>query len=175
MTADEIIAYLDLSPLPIEGGFFRVSYLSDECIPASALPRRYQGDRRAGNAIFFLETAEQFSAMHTLATDENYYFHYGDAIEMLLLHPDGRGELKYLGCDFAQGEMPQICVPYGVCHGSRPRAGGAFGFSLVGTSMAPGYAENDVMFPERKALHSAYPEWGRYIDALTRSHAVNTA
>lgn len=173
LTAKEIIEYLELAPLPVEGGYFSVNYVSNEVLPASSLPARYQSERATGNAIYFLETAEQFSAMHTLITDENYYYHYGDALEMLLLHPDGRGEIKILGCDLANGHRPQISVPRGTCHGSRPLPGGESGYSFLSTSMAPGYSDNDVRFFEREALLKSHARFAPLITALTRTQPIN--
>lgn len=173
MTVDEIIAHLELSPLPVEGGYFRVNYLSKDVLPASSLPVRYSSEHNAGNAIYFLETAEQFSQMHTLITDENYYYHYGDPLEMLLLYPDGSGEVKTLGCDLTSGERPQIGVPRDTCHGSRPMPDGDFGYTLLSTSMAPGYSDGDVSFARREDLLRSHQEFASYISALTRDEAIN--
>ncbi|MDH3711619.1 MAG: cupin domain-containing protein, partial [Cyclobacteriaceae bacterium] len=77
MTAEEIIVALQLQPLPREGGYFAVSYTADEKLQLTELPSRYQDPRDMSGAIFYLETAAQFSAMHRLPTDELYYYHYG--------------------------------------------------------------------------------------------------
>ncbi|MFT7457950.1 MAG: putative cupin superfamily sugar epimerase [Planctomycetota bacterium] len=168
LSAEEIIKHLGLQPLPIEGGYFAVSYTSDEQIQANALPDRYANARNIGGAIYFMETSEQFSAMHQLPTDELYYYHYGDPMEMLFLYPDGKGETRLLGADLAAGQRPQILAPRHSYHGSRPLTGGEFGFSLGSTSMAPGYDQSDSVFPPREELVRAYPEFASLITALTR-------
>lgn len=168
LTAEEIISHLGLEPLPIEGGYFKVTYTSDEKIPAAALPGRYTNARNIGGAIYFMETLEQFSAMHTLPGDELYYYHLGDAMEMLFLYADGSGEIRILGPDLLAGQQPQILAPRHCCHGSRPLAGGKHGFSLGSTSMAPGFDETDPVFPARDELVSAYPEFQSLIESLTR-------
>ena len=173
MTAEEIIEHLGLSPMPLEGGYFKINYLSSEVLPAGSLPDRYSSNRQFGNAIYFLETTEQFSAMHTLITDEIYYHHIGDPLEMLLLYPDGRGEIKLLGNDLAGGHRPQICVPRGTCHGSRPMPEGEWGYSLVSASMAPGWSEDDLTFATRTELLKSHPEFKSYIAELTRSEPIN--
>ena len=61
MTADRLIAMLDLEPHP-EGGFFRETYHASETIAAAALPRRFGGARAFSTAIYYLLKAEQFSA-----------------------------------------------------------------------------------------------------------------
>ena len=165
---DEIIRYLKLQPLPIEGGYFRVTYTSDERVEADALPQRYHSSRSLGGTIYFLETPEQFSAMHMLPTDEIYYHHLGDPLEMLILYPDGSGETRMLGPDITAGQQPQVLAPRQCWHGSRPMPKGTHGFSLVSTSMAPGFDETDPVFPSRDELTEKYPEFHSLIKSLTR-------
>lgn len=173
MTAAEIIKALDLHPLPQEGGYFAVSFTADERLEASQLPARYQNPRDMGGAIYYLETTEQFSAMHRLPTDELYYYHYGDPLEILLLHADGSGERKILGMQLDQGQRPQILAPRNSWQGSRPLPQGAFGFSLVSTSMAPGFHPSDPEFAHRENLIQGYPSFAGLIKDLTREHPIN--
>ena len=42
--------------------------------------------------------------MHRLRDDELYHFYMGDALELLLLYPDGTFEVKYLGTDLQKGQ-----------------------------------------------------------------------
>jgi uncharacterized protein len=106
--------------------------------------------------------------MHRLASDELYYYHLGDPMEMLFLYPDGSGETKTLGPDLAAGQQLQIMAPRQCWHGSRPLPGQAQGFSLVSTSMAPAYNEADVIFARRDELIKDYPDFDSLIIALTR-------
>ena len=173
LNAEQVIQELGLEPLPIEGGYFAVSYTSGDLIPAQGLPERYNNDRNLAGAIYFMETEIQFSAMHSLPTDELYYYHYGDPMEMLFLYPDGSGEIKILGPDLQNGQRPQILAPRGCYHGSRPLPGGEYEFSLGSTSMAPGYHESDPVFPPRDDLTKQYPEFSQLITALTRLEPHN--
>ena len=111
LNVDEIIKLLQLQPLPVEGGYFGVTYTSNERIEASALPERYTTAHSMAGAIYYLETAEQFSALHKLPSDELYYYHLGDPMEMLFLHPDGSGESRILGPDLQTGQQLQILAP----------------------------------------------------------------
>ena len=167
-TAEEIIKLLGLQPLPVEGGYFSVTYTSDDRIEADALPERYTKARSMAGAIYFLETAEQFSAMHKLPGDELYYYHLGDPMEMLFLHPDGSGERRVLGPDLQAGQDLQLLAPRHSWHGSRPLPAQEYGFSLGSTSMAPGYDESDPVFANRDELIKAYLAFSSLIEALTR-------
>ena len=81
ITADQLIALLDLKPHP-EGGYYIETYRSSETISEEALPRRYKGRRCFGTAIYYLLTAQTFSAMHRVQSDEIFHF-YSQNIEYL--------------------------------------------------------------------------------------------
>lgn len=173
LTAEEIIERLGMKPLPIEGGYYAVNYRSEDTLTANALPARYNDDRIMGGAIYFLETPEQFSALHRLPTDEIYYHHYGDPLEMLFLYPDGTGETRVLGPNLFAGHHPQIVAPHGCIHGSRPMPDGEFGFAFLSTSMAPAHHPTDPFFPLRAEIVDAYPDFKDMIEALTRMEPIN--
>lgn len=168
MRAAELIARLGLVPLHGEGGHYRETWRADETIPAEALPARYASPRAFGTAILYLLTGEpdSFSAMHRLPTDEVYHFYLGDPVELLELHPEGRGEIVVLGSDVAAGQRVQHGVEQGVWQGSRVLPGGSW--ALLGTTMAPGFEFADYEPGERAALAAAWPDHAGQIRALTR-------
>ena len=167
LTAEEIIAHLKLQPLPIEGGLYRQTYVASEEIAAEALPERYGRAKSLCTAIYYLLTdqPESFSALHRLPTDEIYHFYLGDPIEMLLLFAHEHSEVIRLGHDLLGGEHVQFVVPSGVWQGSRLADGGHFG--LMGTTMAPGFDEQDYMGGEREQLCAQYPNRADRIRRLT--------
>ena len=167
MTAQEIIALLNLQPLPKEGGFFRQSYQSAEKIPQNALPARYRQDMVFGTAIYFLLTPDSYSAMHRLNTDEIFHFYLGDPVEMLLLHPNGDGEVFILGSELQAGMRPQKLVSQGVWQGAKLATGGERGFALLGTTMAPGFEWDGFELGRRDALIEQYPDFVNLIEART--------
>ena len=167
LTADELIALLGLRPLPVEGGYYRETYRSDDRLPVAALPARYGSDKSAGTAIYYLLTPTTFSALHRLPTDEVYHFYLGDAVEMLQLSPDGTGRVVTLGQDVRAGQLLQTVVPRGVWQGSRLRPGGAV--ALLGTTMAPGFDFADFEGGEQEALIDAFPDFGGIIRSLSES------
>jgi predicted cupin superfamily sugar epimerase len=166
MTADDIIKALNLIPHP-EGGYYRESYRSNLQLPADALPV-HRSQRAASTAIYYLLTADTFSAMHRVASDELFHFYAGDAVEMLLLYPDGRGERTMIGSDLQVGQRPQICVPAGTWQGCRLIPGGAF--ALMGCTVAPGFDFADFTMASRADLLAEYADWQEPICALTREN-----
>lgn len=168
MTADEIIESLGLQPLPVEGGYYTVTHRSTEMLSSEGLPSRYQNERSISGAIYYLATVTQFSAMHKLLTDELYYYHFGDPLQLLMLGPEGNATVKLLGVELAAGQQPQLLVPRNWWQGSRPLPGGTFGFTLISTSMAPAYEEADAEFGDKERLIPQYPEYAEMIASLTR-------
>jgi hypothetical protein len=164
LTAAQMIAALDLRPLPREGGYYRETYRSAEVVPAGALPPRYHAARSAATAIYYLLTPDTFSALHRLPTDEVFHFYLGGPVQMLQLPPGGQGRVITLGTDLEARQQPQVVVPRGVWQGSC-LAGGAF--ALLGTTMAPGFEFTDYEGGDRAALSREYPDFADLIERLT--------
>lgn len=165
-SAADIIAALQLEPLPQEGGFFRRTYTSAATCADG---------RSIGTAIYFLMTPDAFSALHALVGDELWHFYAGDPVEHLMLDPHApadaprSGTRTVLGADIARGEQPQLTVPGGIWQGARLAPGPRpLGWALVGCTMFPGWEQREFTLGERDALLARFPEWGRDIRALTR-------
>jgi predicted cupin superfamily sugar epimerase len=165
ISAADLIAYFQLRPLNIEGGYYRETYRSADHLPAAGLPGRYQTEKSACTAIYYLLTPETFSVLHRLPTDEIFHFYLGDSVEMLLLHPDGNGREVVLGSDFRGGQELQFVVPRGVWQGCRLRAGGRF--ALLGVTVAPGFDFSDFEAGRRDDLLKSHPRYAEPIALLT--------
>ena len=166
MSPQDIIDLLRLKPHPNEGGFYREMYRSAARIPQASLPG-YSGDRAAGTGIYYLLTPATCSAMHRLPGDEMFHHYLGDAVELLLLHSSGEGDVVVLGKDLERGERPQVVVPGGCWQGSKLVRGGTV--ALLGTTMSPGFEFADYQHGDRAELIAAYPEWAERIAELTTS------
>lgn len=168
MTADDVIAALELIPHP-EGGYFRETYRSPEQLRHDALPARFRGARPMSTAIYFLVTRGSFSALHRIAADECWHFYAGDTLEVVSLDPrTRRASSTLLGMDLARGERPQAIVPAGVWFGAR-LASERGEWALVGCTVAPGFDFGDFELATREALIEELPEHARLVDSLTRS------
>lgn len=168
LTPDQLIQIFNLEPLPVEGGLFFQTYLAPETIAQDQLPARYLVDKPFGTAIIYLLTPDpdSFSALHKLPTDEIWHFYLGDPVELLQLHPDGRSERIILGQDLLGGQKVQHIVPRDVWQGSHLLPGGRF--ALLGTTMAPGYTDEDYIAGDPDELITAYPDRNALIEQLTR-------
>jgi predicted cupin superfamily sugar epimerase len=165
------IERLGLQPHP-EGGFYRETYRSTEAVQADGLPVRFDGPRRFATAVYFLLTAESFSALHRIRSDELWHFYAGDPVTLTVLDADGRGTLSTvrLGRDLAADVLPQAVVPAGAWFGAEVAAPGRF--ALVGCTVAPGFDFADFELGEREALAERYPRHRAVIERLTRSAEV---
>src|SRR5690606_36108466 len=88
MKAEELINQLKLEKHP-EGGYFKEIYRSESEIPESALSNDYSGNRNYATSIYFLLTDKEFSAFHKIKSDEIWYFHLGNSIEIYMLSDKG--------------------------------------------------------------------------------------
>lgn len=156
MTAQEVINILQLEPLSMEGGYFRRNYCS---------PQVTTDGKPMGTAIFYLLTPDSFSRLHKLPSDEVYHFYLGDPVELTVLLPDGTGKTVVLGNDLMRGMIPQFCVPADCWQGSCLAANGAW--ALVGTTMSPGFVDEDFIPAERGSLLAQYPDFQNKIIKLT--------
>jgi predicted cupin superfamily sugar epimerase len=166
MNAESIIEMLKLTPLEMEGGYFRETYRSAEMIGQNSLAPRYGGDRTICTAIYYLLTPETFSAIHRVKSDEIFHFYVGDPVEMVQLHPDGHGQRVTLGNAIDKGHVPQCVVEHGVWQGCRLKGGGQF--ALMGTTVAPGFEYADFELGDREALIRQFPQFEKQIVRLTQ-------
>ncbi len=165
LTVEKLVEALKLSPHP-EGGYFRETYRSSEQLDSDALPERYEGSRNICTAIFYLITSDAFSSMHRLKTDEILHFYTGSPAVVFMIYPSGQSEKIILGSDIAAGEAPQVIAPRGVWFGIRAAGGGDY--TLLGSTVAPGFAFNDFEMGDRKKLAAEYPQHSESIKLFTR-------
>jgi uncharacterized protein len=161
VTAEDVIRVLNLRPHPREGGWFSETYRS----PTRFVPDDYPGERHHSTAIYYLLTPETYSRLHRLRGDEVFHHYAGDAVEMLQLRPDGRGEVIVIGSNLPDGERPQVLAPKHVWQGSRLRPGGAW--ALLGCTVAPGFEYEDYEDETRGYFLERYAQHSELIEALT--------
>ncbi|MBO9473355.1 cupin domain-containing protein [Shimia sp. R10_1] len=125
MTADQIIAQLNLAPHP-EGGHYRQTWIADAP----------EGTRPAGTAIYFLLKAGEVSHWHRVDAAEIWHYYAGAPL-ILSLSETGAGPAQdlTLGPDLAAGQLPQHIVP--PHHWQAARSTGDW--TLVGCTVSPAF------------------------------------
>ncbi|MBL8564386.1 MAG: cupin domain-containing protein [Hyphomicrobiaceae bacterium] len=127
LTADAVIALLELAPHP-EGGFFRETFRDTATVVGTG--------RAASTAIYFLLPAGVVSRWHRVDATETWHWYAGAPLELSIAPTlGGAPEATRLGPDLAAGERPQGIVP--AHHWQQARSLGDW--TLVGCTVAPGF------------------------------------
>ena len=126
MTADEIIALLELEPHP-EGGYFKETFRDNV---------QTGNGRAASTAIYFVLRAGEISRWHKVDAAEMWHWYAGAPLK-LSISPDASGPVEYvqLGTDWGAGQRPQAVVPAHFWQ----QAQSLGDCTLVGCTVAPGF------------------------------------
>ena len=152
-----IIARYNLKPHP-EGGWFAEIHRSNSSI---GTPAGYPGERVALTAIYFLLCEGEFSAFHSVTSEEIWIHLAGAPLELVLLDPTPK--VLRLSAPDGDGE-PLLVVPPGV-----PQAARSLGsYTLTSCLVAPGFDFDDFRMPHAAELIEAYPESAILIKLFTR-------
>jgi predicted cupin superfamily sugar epimerase len=163
-TREEIMAALKLAPHHT-CGFVAETFRAGHRVPRDALPEGFSGDRPLGSALYFMVTPDAHVVLHRIRCDQMYHHYRGDPIDVLLLYPDGTGEVRTLGAPIAPGAGPQLFIPGNTFHMSR--SDGPLGYALLGTTAWPGVESPDAEMGDVDALLAAYPGMRADILAFT--------
>lgn len=158
MNAAELIRQLRLQPHP-EGGYFKETYRSALQIEAGQ-----DRTRNVSTAIYFLLEGHDRSAFHRIKSDELWFFHQGQPLEIVFIQ-NGQLVTVLLGNDVARGEVPQAVVPAGVWFGAKVK--NSTGFALVSCTVAPGFDFADFELASRQELLPQYPHLAEVIREFT--------
>jgi predicted cupin superfamily sugar epimerase len=171
--AKELIAKLNLKPLPEEGGYYRETYRSDAGqLQARSFGIESDSNRCISTGIYYLVVPESFSALHRVKSDEMFHFYSGDSVEMIQIDENGKLERFTLGSAVFNGENPQVLVRRGVWQGLRLKPGGKW--ALMGTTVAPGFEFEDFEVGHREELINQFPQLRNDIIRFTREPSEMT-
>lgn len=157
-TAQDLIQQLQLQPHP-EGGYYRETYRASIHTTAKSGARR-----NLSTAIYYLLENDNRSHFHRIQSDELWFFHQGQPLEVLLLE-NGQLTVLTLGHDVGRGELPQAIVPAHTWFGARVQAG--TGFALVSCTVAPGFDFADFELADRAQLTQEFPDLAAVIEQFT--------
>ncbi len=124
LSADEVIALLELAPHP-EGGHFRETFRDAVSV---------SGARAASTAIYFLLREGEVSHWHRVDAAEAWHWYAGAPLVLAIADGAGR-RTTTLGADLAAGQRPQAVVP---AHAWQ-QAHSLGAWTLVGCTVAPGF------------------------------------
>ncbi|WP_353190156.1 cupin domain-containing protein [Pandoraea pnomenusa] len=164
-SAADLVSALALQPHP-EGGHYRETYRAQQTIEPPALPAGFAGPRSVSTAILYLLEAGDFSAFHRIRSDEIWHFHLGGTLWVHEIDATGVLTTTRVGLDVAGGEQLQHVVAAGRWFAAEPAPSTAF--SLVGCTVAPGFAFEDFEMADPAALAAQWPGHRTLITRLAR-------
>tara|TARA_E500000178_G_scaffold328110_1_gene357785 strand:+ start:5618 stop:6163 length:546 start_codon:yes stop_codon:yes gene_type:complete len=174
LVAETIIRSLNLEPHE-EGGFFRRTYAAtiaaDSLDSTVAMEIGSEGERRAAmSSIYYLLTATSpIGHFHQNRSDIVHYFHLGDPIRYVLIHPDGRLETAVIGSDLEAGQQLQLTVPGGVWKASQISTEGYHGYGLISEAVVPEFHYVDMTMGKLSELLALFPQHEAVLRRLSLS------
>jgi len=161
------ISALGLQPHP-EGGFYKRVFTSSLTLAAAS------GPRAAVSSIYYLCPASEKSSLHELRSDELWFWHAGDELEIVELSDAGVKRTR-IGCGVGDAETINFshAVPAGTVFGAKCVAG-SFGFSLVSCAVAPGFDFRDWKMDNADDMRNRFrgPEAEAVISELAAADVV---
>jgi len=150
---------LDLQPHP-EGGYYR------EIFRSHAVVRRHNESelRNACTSIYYLLEGQDFSGFHRLKSDELWYFHSGQPINIHVLDKDG----GYKCIELSDSETGNLQVFIQSNCWFAAEISSKLGFALVSCAVAPGFDFSEFEMATKSSLSSVYPSQKSLIDRLCR-------
>lgn len=159
MTAEAIIKKLKLTRYP-EGGFYRETYRSEKIITLD------NGKvRNTGTAVYYLLEDTDKSHFHKVSSDELWFFHQGEPLELFMIINDGNIKIKILGNRLDLDEEPQVIITANVWFAARLK--NEKGFALVSCIVAPGFDFNDYELGNKNELIKLFPNIKTEIEKLS--------
>lgn len=133
----ELVLKYNLTQHP-EGGWYRETFRSDDIVKAqgSAISRYCGESRIAGSSIIFLLSQGDYSAWHTVQSDETWNFHDGDPLLLRVINP-------------TTGVLSEILLGLSGALQHTVKAGYIFSaeslglYSIAGCMVTPGFEFND--------------------------------
>jgi predicted cupin superfamily sugar epimerase len=150
ISAPEVIQIFGLEALPVEGGFFKVTYRD-----------------HALSSIYYLITEDSFSSLHSLRSSEIWNFYAGDPAQMVQISPEGILHNFTLGTDIRAGHSYQIRVPPHYLQGTRLLGKGSW--ALFGCTVSPPFEEAHFSHVQRSEIIKKFPHLFDTICRYTRS------
>ncbi len=142
-----------------EGGYFKEMLMAEgELVTEHTTKRPYY------TSIYFLLRSGNPSHFHRLKSDEVWYFHTGDPLNIHIIHPNGEYEIVRLGLNVEQGEVLQAVVPKGAIFGSDVAE--TADYSLVSCMVSPGFDYQDFELFTQRELLEEYPSHEQIIKKL---------
>lgn len=114
-------------------------------------------------AIYFLLEVDKPTMLHRLPGSEVFHFYMGDPAVLHILGPGREYGDLLLGTDLEEGHQPQVIVPANTWQAAETLGE----WTLLGTTMAPGFRQEDFELGIREELAAEHPDAAQFITDYT--------
>ena len=121
-------------------------------------------NRNVSTAIYFLLEEKNRSAFHRIKSDELWFFHQGQPLEIYSIE-NGQLNSIVLGNDVLNGELPQAVIPANTWFAAKVKD--SKGYALVSCTVAPGFDFEDFELAKREELIQQFPHLKEVIEEFT--------
>ena len=152
-----IINHYQFERIPIEGTFYKSTYVSKQTIDENPV----------GTAIIGLYCQEPLSVsmFHRLTHDEVWHFYKGQAFVLHLLHPGGTYQKVIMGKKVLQGQKVQYTIPANVWQAAELLRESKY--ALFGCTMTPGFTGACFEGGVTETLIKTHPNQAAIINRLS--------
>lgn len=164
----EYITSLNLLPHP-EGGYFSQTFKSQNLVTlTNSMQYKDNATRPACTSIYYMLIGKDFSAWHSIKSDESWYYHKGSAVKIHIIDSEGTLKTIILGDKLSIKEANfSVTVKAGNWFAAELMDKSAYG--LVSCSVSPGFEYRDYVIVERNFLLEHFPQHKNIIIKLTRT------
>ena len=159
MNSLDIISQLNLKEHP-EGGFYAETYRSH----FKSLNQE-NCSRNLSTIIYYLLEANDISCFHRLKSDEIWFFHQGEPLEVIMI-VEGKIQKFLLGNDLQNSQLPQLIIPAGVWFAAKVKS--QKNYSFVSCVVTPGFDFQDFEMANRNQLITEFPDLSEIIIEFTK-------
>lgn len=160
MNVRMLIQKFGLQPHP-EGGFYKETYRTKEMIKT-----KDGRTRNIGTAIYYLLEDDNKSHFHRLKSDELWFFHQGNTLEIVLIEDEKLSTIN-LGNEVEKEEVAQTIIPANTWFAAKVKSGK--GYALVSCTVSPGFDFIDFEMGKKEDLIQQYPHLRKVIEEYALS------
>jgi predicted cupin superfamily sugar epimerase len=124
-------------------------------------------NKHAGTAIYYLLEGHDFSAWHSLESDEVWHYYKGSLVNIHVIDMKGNLTTHLLGdpSEYSDASF-QVVIPAGHWFAAEPVD--KLTFSLIGCTVTPGFDFRDFISADRATLINLFPQHHTLITQFTR-------
>jgi predicted cupin superfamily sugar epimerase len=158
-SAADWISRLNLQPHP-EGGYYKEVFRSEQYVNRAG----NDAQRHACTSIYYLLESKDYSGFHRIKSDEIWYFHKGEPLNIHVITADGEHRLLELS-DSSTGHL-SLVVSAGLWFAAEIPS--KEGYTLVSCAVAPGFEFTEFEMADKKELLKIHPGHAEVLQRLCR-------